>query len=741
MKNLRYMLAATVSTLCCNGAWAQSLPVLTESSDEIVVTANKREQTLVSISAPIAVLSGDRIERRGVTSFDMLVEQLAGVSVTSDFGGSSSKSISIRGVGATDDYRPSGSSSVAMHVDNVYQASNVFLTVPFFDTDRVEVLKGPQGTLYGRNSTAGVINLITRSKSDVANGYAQAEYGSYGRFRIESAAGVPISDTIGLRLAGVIDQGGGYQTAEGAGVLKGTTTFAGTPLISDPGRRTGWGDNDLVAGRATFDFRPSSDTHLVAKLFGSRDRGEPVQVDSRGGVNNGGFIEPDNDPYTFYSDRQPRKRIDIWGVSATLNQHLTDKIDLDVVGGYQDGNRFFEGDGTGSPKRTFDYNFSDRIRQHSLEVRVSQHDAGPVGWVAGAYYLRDRVNFLTDLLAADVVASNLRTDYQQKRTSKAVFGQVDWTIVPRLIVSGGLRYTDDDAHYAGVTSDLNPFGVTNAQIIAPVLPVVFDNRFSDNNVSGRATVSFRPNERSNIYLSYGTGYKSGGFDGSSIFSTAEALPFKSEDVRSIEGGFKLTGTHGLFLNVDGFHYEFEDLQANTTQIIVGQQTANVRTNVAKARIYGVDVQFGATVIRSGPHRLSVDGGATFINSRILDYRSSNPALVAVNLGNDLPAAPHFSGNGEVRYDYASDQGWTLSAAVDVRHKSSEYKRLNNNIGSLAPAYTLLNARIDLTLSDPSITLFVYGRNLTDTAYFTDLTSTYRLAGAPRTFGGGARFSF
>lgn len=740
MKTIRYLFAATVSTLCCDSAWAQSVPK--ESSDEIVVTANKREQTLVNISAPIAVLSGDRIERHGVTSFDTLVDQLAGVSVTSDFGGSSSKSISIRGVGATDDYRPNGSSSVAMHVDNVYQASNVFLTVPFFDTDRVEVLKGPQGTLYGRNSTAGVINLITRSKSDLVNGYAQAEYGSYDRVRIEGAAGVPLSDTMGLRLAGVIDRGGGYQTAEGAGVLRGTTTFAGTPPIGDPGRRTGWGDNNLVAGRATLDFRPSSGTHLVAKLFGSRDRGEPVQIDTRGGVNNGGFVEPDNDPYTFYSDRRQHKRIDIWGVSATLNQHLADTVDLDIVGGFQDGDRFFEGDGTGSPKRIFDYNFSDRIRQHSLEVRVSRHDAGPVGWVAGAYYLRDRVNFLTDLLAADVVASNLRTDYRQKRTSKAVFGQVDWTIVPRVIVSGGLRYTGDDAHYDGRTSDLNPFGVSNARVIAPVLPVVFDNRFSDDNLSGRATLSYRPSERSNIYVSYGTGYKSGGFDGSSIFSTVEALPFRSEDVRSIEGGFKLTGAHGLFLNVDAFHYRFNDLQANTTQILAGQQTAaNVRTNVAKARIYGVDVQFGATLVRVGPHRLSVDGGATFVDSRILDYRSSNPTLVAINLGNDLPAAPRFSGNGEVRYDYASDRGWTFGAAVDVRHKSSEFKRLDNNTGSLAPAYTLLNVRIDLTLADPAVTLFVYGRNLTDTTYFTDLTRTFRLAGMPRTFGGGARFSF
>ncbi len=743
---MKYLMIVAASSAMASGACAAHAEVSSDqqstSLDAIIVTAAKREQSLLSVAAPISVLSGDRVQKQGVTDFASLVDHMAGFSLSADYGGSASRSISIRGVGATDDYRPNGSASVAMHVDNIYQASNVFLTVPFFDVERVEVLKGPQGTLYGRNSTAGVVNLITRSNSDVFNGYVNAAYESYDRVRVEGAVGGPIAQGVGLRLAGTIDQGGGYQTAEGAASFAGKVYFPRVGGITDPGRRTGWGDNNLYAGRATLEVQAREQTKLTVKLFGSRDRGEPVQPDSIGGVNNSGWIEPDNDPYSFYSDRVHHKRIDTWGASAGLAQSLAHDITLDVVAGYQDGKRYFEGEGTGSPQRNFDFDFSDRIKQRSLEARLSRHDQGPIGWVVGGYYIHDKVDFLTNLIALDTLGTNLLTDYAQTRASKAAFGQLDWKLASRLTLSGGLRYTKDDATYAGSTTDSNPLGASIVPLALPTVPVYFDNDFSDNNVSGRVTLSYRPTDNTNIWASFGNGYKAGGFDGSSIFSTPEALPFKSEKVRAYEGGFKVAGPRGAFLNVDAFYYDFNNLQANTTQIIAGQQSsANIRTNVAKARDYGVDVAAGATLLQSGPHRLSVDGGLTLLRSKILAFDSSNPALVAVNLGNDLPAAPHASATGQLTYDYFSGQGWNLTAEVDARYKSEEFKRLDNNAGSLAPAYTLVNARVDLTLVERGVTLFAYVRNATDKVYFTDLSSTGRLAGSPRIFGGGARFAF
>jgi iron complex outermembrane recepter protein len=687
------------------------------------------------------VLGGDRIAARGVSDFEGLVEQIPGVSITADYGGAASKVISIRGVGGSDDYRPNGSPSVAMHVDNIYQSSNAFLAMPFFDVERVEVLKGPQGTLYGRNSTAGVINLITRNKSDQINGYFTGQYESYDRVKLEGAFGFPIAPGVGLRLAGVVDQGGGFQDGKGAGVLGGVTRFPGAGPIPNPGARKGWGDRDLFAGRATLDAEFSPESHLVVKLFGSSDRGENQMPDSRGGVTNDGFVEPDNDPYTFYSDRYPDRKIDLWGVSASFSQKLTDTMTFDLVGGYQSGKRFVEGEGTGSPLRNFDFDFSDRIRQHSLEARLSDRNGGFVEWVVGGYYLKDKVDFRTDLIATDTLGTTLVSDYHQERESKAAFGQVDLNLTSRLKLSGGLRYTADNASYRGATTDANPLGVSIVPIALPTVPVFFDNDFDEDNLSGRATLSYRPTDTTNVWVSFGKGYKAGGFDGSTIFSAPEALPFKSENVLAYEGGFKFAGRGGLFLNVDGFYYDFDNLQANTTTIVAGTATsANVRTNVAKARIYGVDISAGATLVRSGPHRLTIDGGVTLLNSKILEFDSSNASIVAINLGNDLPASPRFSGNAQVAYSYTADS-WSLTGTVDARHKGKEFKRLNNDIGTEVPAYTLLNARIDLKLTRQGIGFFLFGRNLIDKVYYIDRTAAGRLSGSPRIFGAGANLQF
>ncbi|HUD28257.1 MAG TPA: TonB-dependent receptor, partial [Novosphingobium sp.] len=314
-------------------------------------------------------------------------------------------------------------------------------------------------------------------------------------------------------------------------------------------------------------------------------------------------------------------------------------------------------------------------------------------------------------------------------------------LTSRLTLTGGLRYTADNASYKGATTDANPLGVSIAPIALPTIPVIFDNDFDEDNLSGRVTLAFRPTDTTNVWASFGKGYKAGGFDGSTIFSAPEALPFKSENVLAYEAGFKFAGRDGLFLNVDGFYYDFDNLQANTTTIVAGTATsANVRTNVAKARIYGVDIAAGATLVRSGPHRLTIDGGVTLLDSKILEFDSSNADIVAINLGNALPASPKFSGNAQVAYTFTADT-WSVTGSVNARRKSSEFKRLNNALGAKVPAYTLLNARIDLKLTQTGLGFFAYARNLTDEVYYIDRTAGGRLSGSPRVFGGGATLQF
>ena len=169
--------------------------------DEVIVTAQKRAQRIQDVPLAVTVIGGDDAARRGIDSVTGLVDEVPGVSVNYAFGGTNYGLISIRGIGGADDYKPNGNPSVALHVDGVYQTSNAYLGMPLFDLDRVEILKGPQGTLYGRNTTAGVINAITKGPGDTVEGSGRIEVGSYDYTAMEAAVGGPLSDTVGVRVA------------------------------------------------------------------------------------------------------------------------------------------------------------------------------------------------------------------------------------------------------------------------------------------------------------------------------------------------------------------------------------------------------------------------------------------------------------------------------------------------------------------------------------------------------------
>jgi iron complex outermembrane receptor protein len=706
---------------------------------QVVVTAQKRENRIADIPAPISVISGAEVAGRGISDFEGLVENVPGVSITSDFGGGASKVVSVRGVGGTDDYRPNGSPSVGFHVDNIYQTSNVFLLAPFFDVQRVEVLKGPQGTLYGRNSTAGVINLITRGPGDEFNGYALAEYSSYERSRAEGAIGGPLTDKVGLRIAALVDKGGGFMDGKGAGAFAGRVFFPRTPAVTDPGARGGWGDRDLTALRATLEYSDADFGDVSVKTYTSSDRGENQLADSQGGFVNNGWLEPDNDPYTFYSNRYPVRDIQIDGASASYKRPIGDTMAFDFVAGVQGADREWSGS-SGTPRRSFDYDFTDRVRQRSFEARLSSTDER-FDWVVGAYNVSDKVNFVTLLLSADVRATNGLSNYSQKRDSSAVFGQFDWRFLERATLTAGLRYTQDDGSYIGSTIDLDPWGVTTYPQIFPELPVFFNKSSTDEDTSGRITLAFDLTEDLKIYGAVATGYKAGGFDGSTIFSVAEAEAFDPETVLSYEAGLKYSGPRRLFIALDAFSYEFEELQAFTVIPLPGGGTSpNLRINVGRSELMGLDASVGFDLVRSDRHDLRFDIAGTFLRSEILEFEGT-PLQVAQNLGNDLPAAPKFSGNASLAYSFRPGGDWRLGATLDVRNKSSEFKRLNNNLGSQVEGYTLFNLRAEINNEASGWGVYAFGRNLTEEIYFLDRNAGGRLVGPPRTFGAGLRFDF
>ena len=728
-------------TFSLSGAATQAAEA--EMVDEVMVTAQKRAERIQDVPLAVTVVDGADATRRGVNSVAGLVDEVPGVSINYAFGGTNYGLISIRGIGGADDYKPNGNPSVALHVDGVYQTSNAYLGLPLFDLERIEILKGPQGTLYGRNTTAGVINAITKGPGKVVEGDARIELGSYDYTAMEAAVGGPLGEHVGVRLAVMTEQGGGFMDGAGAGDLAGFRPTVGgvvqtqVPPIVDPGRREGFGDKDLFAARATVAMDFSSETNLTVKLFGSRDRGDTRQYDRISAADDSNIANAgeNSDPYEFYASEYPTQKIDIYGVSAMLEHRLADNLNLAVIGNLQGTTRSVQGNGDGSPYPASRFDADEELSQTSLEMRLSDDNGGRLDWILGAFYVSDDIDFDTTWTSytARTIYDNL---HKQSRDSFALFGQVNYRLTDKLQVLGGLRYTRDKATFSGRNDDKNPWGIsTFTTTFATTNPFIWDRDFEDDNVSGRVTAKYDFTPDLNVFASAGTGYRGGGFDGTSIFTQAETLPFDSETVTAYEAGLRWT-TGRLRLSLDAFDYRFKELQA-TTRLA---NDTNGRANVGEAKTSGVEVAINATLFQSTRQKISVDLAAAFLDSEIISFSSARVADVLATVGDPLPGAPDVTATVSINHGVALDSGWRVDTRLGVSYHGEESNRLNAIPGNTAAAYTLLNARMELT-SPTNWSVYAYGRNITDEVYFPELNGASRLVGAPATYGVGLRYSF
>lgn len=709
---------------------------------DILVTAQKRVEDLSKVPQAITVVSGDEVEKRKITDFTSLVDEVPGLSINYSTGGESYGLLSIRGIGGADDYKPNGSPSVALHVDGVYQSSNAYLGMPLFDLERIEILRGPQGTLYGRNTTAGVINAITRGGSDHFEGYVDARYGSFDSFRAEAAFGGPLGDNVRMRVAVMTDQGGGFMHGMGAGDLAGARLSVGgvpqlqVPAIVDNGERKGFGDKDLFAARGTLDIDFTPDTTLTLKAFASRDRGDSRQFDRISAAEDSSVLNAgeDSDPYKFYSAKYFDQNIDIQGASAQLS-HLMNDVRLDVVVGAQSTQREVGGNGDGTPYPQYEYLFDEDLSQASFEARLRNEVQGRFNWVVGGFFMSDKIDYESQWTswAARTVYHNI---HNQRRRNAAVFGQVDYEVVPSVRVTGGLRYTSDQIDSKGRNVDDNPWGISNyATFFATTPNFSWDKQFKDSDVSGRAAVQWFLSDDFNVFASVARGYRSGGFDGTSIMTLAETEPFQSETVWAYEAGVRYFNGP-LRVSLDTFANDFDNLQA-TTRLA---NDTNGRTNVGKAKTRGVEGAINLTVVRSDSHQLDFDASGTYLYSKITEFNSARIADVLATVGDPLPGAPKWTGRFGLVHTYSFGEGWKLMTRANVFHHGKESNRLNAVIGNISPAYTLLNARIELE-SPNGWSIYAMGRNITDEVYFPEMNGASRLVGAPATYAVGARISF
>ncbi len=711
--------------------------------EEIVVTAQKREESLQSVPISIAAYTGSQLQ-------ELKIDKAADISLVTPglyaqgSRGDSNPIFAIRGIGLNDLFT-NNNPTVGVYVDEVVQPFTPLLGFQLFDVERVEVLKGPQGTLYGRNTTGGAVNFITRKPTQETEGYGSVSYSRYDRFELEGAAGGAITDKLAVRISGkTIQQSGGWQT----------NTLTGEEI----------GDVDHQAVRAQLLWTPSDNFDLLLKgsLFKeNRDQqlrqhvgylaapfsSTPCQGfldgvrDEQNCVDFLGYSDPNTDPRKVENSELygHESNADAQDLALTMNWHTPDVL-ITSVTGYTHFDRVTGDDSDGGGLIELDTQFTDKIEAFSQELRFTSVEDGPVSWVFGGFVSHDNLKG-SALQALDDHIFNTRVDtsYTQKSTSAAAFGQADWRFAEDFRLTFGLRYTYEEKSliYNGI--DLDPFN--NTTLPVPVAGI--DDKFSQDNISGKIGIDYNISDDVMVYASASKGFKSGGYKTAIAFNPDELLPFKGETLYAYEVGAKTTLMDGkLNLNAAGYYYDWKNFQAFVTEIRSGINVI-VLSNAGDARVYGAEaeMQYQAT------DRLSLRASANLMDTKITQFNAAPGA--DDNTGNKLSYAPEFTFSGIVRYDFpVEEHGFGMYFLGDASYRDRVFYSLANRLQNSQSGYWLLNARLAVTSLDEKWELAIWGRNLTDKLYvsqsydnFGGIFPSQNYLGDPVTYGATLSYRF
>lgn len=687
--------------------------------ESIVVTAQKRAENVQDVPIAITALSSATLEKQRVANVTSLDNLVPGLRIAAADAAANPK-IFIRGAGLND-FNPTSSSGVGMYADGVYIGSPLAQYSAFYDLDRVEVLRGPQGTLYGRNTTGGAINVISRRPTFTPEGYASVEYGTFNALDANFGFGGPVvSDKLAFRIAGQYVEDEGYST----------NAVTGNKV----------NDAERFALRGSLLYTPDASTDVLLTLSSFTNRGGAVQPKSRqliptdpaaagpDGVcapaffRSGlctdvlGFADTSGDPYTVTSDVEGQDKVDLWTAALTVDRDLTDTLTLTSITAYQDVERNAHENTDSSPLQMIEAFYVNTQQQFSQELRLAS-DGERLKWVVGGYYMNDETtsNSAYDILrilrplfttpdnptgaSPENSVIYLGYPYTQKTDSYAIFGQADYELASGLFLTAGLRWSADEK-----SMDYS----TIAEQAVTLFTYQADKTFSD--WSGKIGLKYDLTDTTNIFANYSRGYKSGGFFGGNADSAEQIAPYNNETVNAYEIGSKsdLLGNR-LRMNLSGFYYDYQDIQAYSTVERNGL-TVQVLDNAASAEMYGAEAEFVARPVRN----LDLSLGLAWLHAEYGEYASLGDDYS----GNKMPQAPEFSMTSRAAYTIETDTGVTITPSIDVSYRSKVYFDSTNRERLSDPELWLVGGEIAVASPDGKVEAGLWGRNLTDEAYLT-----------------------
>jgi iron complex outermembrane receptor protein len=728
-----------------------------DTVEEIVITTQKRAQNLQDVPISVTALTGDEIAKLGIAESVDIAAQTPGLKIGFPSGETNTPAIFLRGVGLND-YNANSNGSVGWYMDEVYISQVTAQNFQLFDLERVEVARGPQGTLYGRNTTGGLVSFISKKPDhEEREGYFTASYGKWDAVKLEGAYGGPITDSLAGRLSLAYNRADGYIDNE----------FPGGHLNNDVNN---W------AGRFALSWEPSETVDVLFNLHGAQNRSLSAQYEHQGTLDPSGSGAPctraqiDSDVCVDalgYRDTRNDERgeynkegdldVDTFGTFLKADIEIGE-LTLTSLTAYEWVDKLFQEDTDASPNQLIEIDYVNDGWELTQELRLAS-DGENYHWQAGLYYLKERVrvdNFLDLFRTLRPLVESIdpiaypggfdpggtatesspgagdgapiffsKTHYSQETESAAVFGQLDYDFTDQLRATIGGRFTWEARDFAEDVQFQEP------TFSAPLFSLKDHVDFKE--WSAKFGLDYRPVEDLLLFASASRGFKSGGFSGAFAFDPAELPPFDPETIWAYELGAKWDlFAKRLRLNAGFFYYDYNDLQVFTTVNVSPSVIITILDNAGTAQIYGSEIELEATPFAG----LYIALGAEFLHTELTRY--TNVAGIDYT-GNELVFAPGVSLNGRISYERPVAEG-SLILQTDFNYQDRVYFETANDPVLSQGSYGVWNVRIAYSFQEGRYETAVFGRNLLDRDY---LTSAFPLSGFgfneqmwghPRTFG-------
>jgi iron complex outermembrane receptor protein len=751
---------------------------------EIIVTAQKREQALNDVPLSITAASGEKLATQGVNDVRDLAKIVPGFSYTES--AYATPVFTLRGVGFYDTSL-AAKPTVSVYLDQVPLPFSILTRGATLDLERVEVLKGPQGTLFGQNATAGAINYIAAKPTNTFKAGVDASVARFGEFQLGGFVSGPISDTLAARVAVRTDQGGDWQRSYT--------------------RKDKLGGANFTTGRFLLDFKPSDTVSLELNLNGFVDKSDGQAAQLIGVVPLGSPARlgalatypraPRNNRDADWSVGQEPKRDNwFWQASLRGDVELSDTLTATSITAYSRYHHDTDLDPDGVALRDYFYNTVGKINSFSQELRLAGKIGNDLSFIIGGNYAREKADQqdnsgpYTDATSAyQLVDGGLSpvpffSYYQygnQKFTNKAVFANVDYNIGDKIVLHGGVRYTDTAIRFAGCTADL---GFTLGQGIqnlvnfirggAGLRPIVIPagtcvtidastltvgevrRTLKEDNVSWRAGLDYKPSSDLLLYVSASKGYKSGSFPILSASDANQFNPVTQESVIAYETGFKASLGRKVQFNGAVFYYDYHDKQLKGRVVanpdVFGPLEALV--NVPRSSVKGGEIQLDLAPVRG----LNVSLAGTYIDTKVRgNFVNFDSYGNRTNFsGSTFPYTPKFQGFADAQYQWGLGSMVSPFFGANVSYQTATKAVLGNSRltpsadlsargGLRIDAYELVDLRAGADIDGKKYRLALFVRNLFDAYYWTNATritdTTVRFAGRPRTFGVSASARF